>query len=113
MFKPLLDGSTSIHDTFGPMPAFNFPGMQSLVGAGLLSSKDLGDPRLQDQIITLIVLYYPARLESLELVRALRYALYEYFQDKDSLEEISEPSLKLLQERIVRQLRGDFVSFAG
>jgi hypothetical protein len=110
MFKPLLEGSTSLHDTFGPMPAFNFPGIQSLVGAGLLSSKDLGDPRLQDQIITLIVLYYPARFESLELVRSLRYALFEYFQGKTMLEEISEHSLESFQQKIIRQLSGDLMS---
>ncbi|MHA2232582.1 MAG: hypothetical protein ACXAB4_08815, partial [Candidatus Hodarchaeales archaeon] len=109
MLKPLLQDSSISQDTFGPMPAFSFPGMQSLVGTSLLSSKDLGDPRLQGQLIALLVLYYPSRCESLEIIRSLKFALYEYFQNISALEEISEESLQSFQQKIISQLGGNLL----
>lgn len=110
MLKPLLQDSTSIKDTFGPMPAFRFPGMQALAGTDLLLSKDLGDPRLQGQVITILVLFYPSRCESLELIRSLKLALYDYFQGVNVLEEISEESLRSFQRKKIEQLGSNLPS---
>ncbi|MFQ5979591.1 MAG: hypothetical protein ACE5OZ_15795 [Candidatus Heimdallarchaeota archaeon] len=110
MLRPLIKDSDSFFELFGPLRPFGFSQKHSLACVTLLPSKISGDQRLGGKTITIFALFYPRKKESPEIINLLRMSLREYCQDLETLEEVSDESLKVFLGSIISRLHRDLNS---
>lgn len=105
MLHPLIKDSDSFLEMFGPFRPFGLPNKHSLACVALLPSELNGDRRLGGKTITIFTLLYPKHNESPEMISLLRMCLREYCQNLETLEEVSNESLRAFQGKAINQLQ--------